>query len=70
VAKAGEIGATEAMPTAPYFKIKPASGGFRAYFYGANNELVWWTEVYTEYKTAEQAVAFAQRNAGNALLIR
>jgi uncharacterized protein YegP (UPF0339 family) len=54
----------------PYFKIKSASGGYRAHFYGRNGELVWWTEVYTRYESAEQAVSFAQANAATAPLVR
>jgi uncharacterized protein YegP (UPF0339 family) len=57
------------MAATPYFKIKSASGGFRAYFYGRNGELVWWTEVYTTYESAEDAVRFAQKNAANAPLL-
>lgn len=56
------------MAPEPYFKIKTASGGYRAYFYGANGKLVWWTEVYSRYSTAEEAVTFAQRNASRAKL--
>jgi uncharacterized protein YegP (UPF0339 family) len=52
----------------PYFKIKSASGGFRAYFYGGNGELVWWTEIYKSKQSAEQAVSFAKANAASAPL--
>jgi uncharacterized protein YegP (UPF0339 family) len=58
------------MATTAYFKIVAASGGYRAHFYGGNNELVWWTEVYKTYQSAEQAVAFAQQNGSQALLYR
>lgn len=56
------------MAGTPYFKIKAASGGYRAYFYGGNGELVWWTEVYSSRRSAEQAVTFAQANAATAPL--
>lgn len=52
----------------PYFKVKSASGGYRACFYGGNGELVWWTEVYTSKQSAEQAVRFAKSNAASAPL--
>ena len=47
----------------PYFTIEPASGGYRAHFYGANDRLVWWTQVYSEKQTAQQAINFAKANA-------
>lgn len=56
------------MATSAYFKIKPASNGYRAYFYGGNGELVWWTEVYSSYQSAEKAVTFAKTNAASAPL--
>lgn len=56
------------MANTPYFKIKSASGGYRAYFYGGNGSLVWWTEVYTSRQSAEQAVTFAKANAATAPL--
>ncbi len=57
------------MASTAYFKIKPASGGWRAYFYAANHELVWWTEVYKYYAGAQNAVTFAQQNAASAPLL-
>ena len=57
------------MANSAYFKIKSASGGYRAYFYGGNGELVWWTEVYSSFQNAQNAVAFAQRNAATARLV-
>lgn len=56
------------MAQSPYFKVKPASGGYRAYFYGGNGELVWWTEVYTSRQSADQAIRFAKANAASALI--
>lgn len=50
----------------PYFTIESASGGYRAHFYGANDRLVWWTEVYTTKQVAKQAIQFAQANAAGA----
>jgi uncharacterized protein YegP (UPF0339 family) len=49
-----------------YFTIEPASGGFRSHFYGANGELVWWTEVYARKESAANAIAFAKANAAAA----
>jgi len=43
-----------------YFKIVTASGGFRAHLYGANHELVWWTEVYKYRAGAENAISLAK----------
>ncbi len=55
------------MPTGyPYFKVVPASGGYRAHFYGGNDVLVWWTEVYVRREGALQAIAFAKTYAGGA----
>lgn len=50
----------------PYFTIEAASGGYRAHFYGANDRLVWWTEVYTRKEAAKQAIEFAQTYAAGA----
>ncbi len=52
----------------PYFKIQKRTSGWRAYFYARNGELVWWTEAYNSYASAENAVRFAQKNAANAPL--
>jgi uncharacterized protein YegP (UPF0339 family) len=49
-----------------YFTIESASGGYRAHFYGANHELVWWTEVYTRKAGAEHAITLAKANAASA----
>lgn len=55
------------MPTGtPYFTIEPASGGYRARFFGANNELVWLTEVYVRKAGAQAAIAFARAHAPSA----
>ena len=50
----------------PYFTIEAAKGGYRAHFYGANYELVWWTKVYTSKQAAVQAVQFAKNWAATA----
>ncbi len=50
----------------PYFMIEPASGGFRAHFYGGNDRLVWWTEVYSTKQAAKQAIQFAKDHAYSA----
>jgi uncharacterized protein YegP (UPF0339 family) len=49
-----------------YFTIARASGGYRAHAYGANHELVWWTEVYVSKAGAQNAIALMQRYAGTA----
>lgn len=55
------------MPTGyPYFTIEVASGGYRAHFYGANDRLVWWTEVYVRKQGAQEAIDFAKRYAPGA----
>jgi uncharacterized protein YegP (UPF0339 family) len=51
------------MSAQPYFTIEAASGGYRAHFYGANDRLVWWTEVYTTKQNATNAIHFAQQQA-------
>ena len=50
----------------PYYLIEPREGGWRALFYGANDRLVWWTQVYDHRSTAEEAVAFNRANAATA----
>jgi uncharacterized protein YegP (UPF0339 family) len=52
----------------PYYVIEPRSGGWRALFFGANDELVWWTEVYTYRRGAERAVEFNRLHAATAPL--
>ena len=49
-----------------YFTIVAASGGFRAHAYGANHELVWWTEVYTSKAAAQNAIAMLKVGAAPA----
>jgi uncharacterized protein YegP (UPF0339 family) len=51
-----------------YFRIVPASGGYRAHMYGGNNELVWFTEVYTHRAGAEHAIALMRAHAATAPL--
>jgi uncharacterized protein YegP (UPF0339 family) len=51
-----------------YYTITPASGGWRARLFGANHELVWFTEVYTYRAGAEHAIALARAHAAAALL--
>lgn len=48
------------------FALVRASGGFRAHAYGANHELVWWTEVYTTKAGAQNAIALLKRYAPTA----
>ena len=37
------------------FEIKAASGGYRAYIIAANNEILFWSEVYTTKANARHA---------------
>ena len=50
----------------PYFTIEAAQGGFRAHFYGSNDRLVWWTEVYVRKAGAQEAINFAKQWAKDA----
>jgi uncharacterized protein YegP (UPF0339 family) len=50
-----------------YFKIVPASGGYRAQFWSGGN-LVWWTEVYVHRAGAQNAIDTIRRHAGGAQL--
>jgi uncharacterized protein YegP (UPF0339 family) len=50
----------------PAFSIDPASGGFRAHFWGDNGELVWWTEVYVRKAGAQHAIDLLKRHAATA----
>jgi uncharacterized protein YegP (UPF0339 family) len=54
------------MANQPFFTIKPASGGWRARFYGGNGELMWWTEVYVSKQSAQHAVAVLKAHAATA----
>lgn len=49
-----------------YFTIVAASGGYRAHIYGANHELVFWSEVYTTKASAVNAIRMVQNGAGGA----
>jgi uncharacterized protein YegP (UPF0339 family) len=58
------------MPTGyAYFTIELASGGYQAKFYGANDELVWLTEIYVRKVGAQNAIAFAKAYAPNAPVV-
>jgi uncharacterized protein YegP (UPF0339 family) len=48
-----------------YFKIVPASGGYRAQFWSGGN-LVWWTEVYVTRWGAQNAIDSIRRDGGSA----
>ena len=52
-----------------YFKIVAASGGYRGHVYGANHELVWWTEVYVSRSGAENAINMLKQGASGALTL-
>lgn len=49
-----------------YYTIESAKGGFRAHVYGANNRLVWWTEVYERKAGAENAIRILMDGAAGA----
>lgn len=49
-----------------YFTIVTASGGYRSHVYGANHELVWWTEVYKQKASAMNAINMLKRGAPGA----
>lgn len=49
-----------------YFTIETASGGYRARAFGANGELVWWTEVYSSTAGAQSAIALMKSQAAGA----
>lgn len=49
-----------------YFAIVTAAGGYRAHAYGANNELVWWTEVYVHKAGALNAINMLKAGAATA----
>jgi len=51
-----------------YFKVVPASGGYRAQFWSGGN-LVWWTEVYVSKWGAQNAIDAIRRDGGSAKLI-
>jgi uncharacterized protein YegP (UPF0339 family) len=42
------------------FQIVEASGGYRAKLVAANNETVWWTEVYRSKTGARHAIELAK----------
>lgn len=49
-----------------YFEIVPASGGYRAHIKGGNNELMFWTEVYTTKQSAQNAIDVVKSGAFSA----
>ena len=49
-----------------YFTIEPRQGGYRAYFYGANDEVVWWTETYVYKSGARHAIDLIKAKATDA----
>jgi uncharacterized protein YegP (UPF0339 family) len=49
-----------------YFTIVPAQGGYRGHVYGANHELVWWTEVYVHKAGAMNAINLLRNGASGA----
>ena len=54
----------------PVFKIeRDKDGGYQANLYGANGELVWWTESYRERVDAVHAVELLRVHAATAPVI-
>ena len=49
-----------------YFTIEPATGGYQGKFYGANDELVWLTEIYVDEAGAENAIRLMKQEAASA----
>ena len=49
-----------------YFTIQTASGGYRGRAYGANHELVWWTEVYKTKAGVMNAINMLKTGARDA----
>ncbi len=49
-----------------YITIEAASGGYRAHIYGANHELMFWTEVYVSKAGARNAISVVQAGAATA----
>jgi uncharacterized protein YegP (UPF0339 family) len=49
-----------------YFTIQAASGGYRAYIKANNNEILFWSEVYTTKASALHAIQIVQNGAGGA----
>jgi uncharacterized protein YegP (UPF0339 family) len=49
-----------------YFEIVSASGGYRAHIRGGNNELMFWTEVYTTKASARHAIDVVKAYAKDA----
>lgn len=45
------------------FEIKAASGGYRGYIVAGNNEIVFWTEVYTSKAGARHACQLVKDHA-------
>jgi uncharacterized protein YegP (UPF0339 family) len=53
----------------PVFTIDPASGGVRAHFWGDNQKLVWWTEVYQRKAGAQHAIDLMKKHAASAPVV-
>lgn len=55
------------MPTGyEYFTIEAARGGYQGKFYGANDELVWLTEIYVRKAGAQNAIALIKSEGPSA----
>jgi uncharacterized protein YegP (UPF0339 family) len=49
-----------------YFTIERESSGYQGNFYGANDELVWWTETYVNKSGAQDAIDLIKAKAAGA----
>jgi uncharacterized protein YegP (UPF0339 family) len=49
-----------------YFTIERRAGGYRGYFYAANDELVWRTETYDYKVDAAKAIRLIKAEAASA----
>lgn len=49
-----------------HFRIRSASGGYRGYIIAANNEILFWTEVYTTKAGARHACELVKAQAAGA----
>lgn len=51
-----------------YYRITEDKDGHRARLYAANGRLVWWTEGYSSYQKAVEAIALNRQYAASAPL--
>lgn len=64
--RSGPLEGNSKREAAMHFKIKTASGGYRAYIIAANGKTLFWTEVYATKSAARHACELVKAGAAAA----